>query len=146
LLRARLGDRAGEVESAIGLDVNTVASAEAWASLSWEAVARLVIAAAETSGRPVLALDPGVVTRAELDRLRQELPDRTILICSDSTGGRVADLGLARTLVASVNGELVAVGSPGWIARNIDAVRARYGSSTEDARDDDDDEELDDED
>jgi hypothetical protein len=144
-LRDRLGDRAGEIESTIGLDVNTVVSAEAWASLSCEAMARLVIAAAETSGRPLLALDPGVVTRAELDRLRRERPDRTILVCGDATGGRVADLGLVRTLVASVHGELVAAGSPSWIARNLDAVRARYGAPTEGARDGDD-EELDDED
>lgn len=143
-LRERLGDRATEVEAGIGLDTDVVASADAWASLSSEAVARLVLAAAEESGRPVLALDHRVVTRSELDRLEASSPDRTILVCSGSMEQRPDDLGLARTLVASVRGDIVAVGSPAWVARNADEIHLRCDIPA--VQEHDDGEELDDED
>lgn len=143
-LRERLGDRAMEVEASIGLDTHVVASADAWASLSREAVARLVLAAAETSGRPLLALDDKMVTRSDLDRLEAASPEHTILVCSGSIEQRARDLGVSRTLVASVRGDIVAVGSPAWVARNADEIDRRCGIPVAPMQDDD--EELDDED
>lgn len=144
-LRERLGDQAEAVERAVGLDPSAVVPAEAWAALPAEAADRLMVVAAEASTRPVLALDPGLATPEILARLRGAAPERIVLVCTSVRATPVGgELGASRTLVGSSRGELLAVGSPAWVAEQWEVI-AEDPSETAAAQPADD-EELDDED
>lgn len=121
-LRARLGEHADAVEAAVGLDPDAVVSPEGWAQLPREAAERLVLVAAEASQRPVLAVAPELVTPEWVERLRQGGEGRVLLVCG--TGSRPGDagLGIARELVVSAAGQVVAIGSPTWIQQRWDTI------------------------
>lgn len=122
-LRERLGDQAGPVEEAIGLDPRVAVPAEAWQKLPTEAAARLVLVAAEASDRPVLAVARDLVTPEWVERHHHEGEAKIVLVCH---GEPAHDgLGLDRTVVASADGDVLAVGSPQWVARNWDDICAR---------------------
>lgn len=144
-LRQRLGDQAALIEEVVGLDPSAVVPAGAWATLPRDARDRLVLVAAEAGSRPVLALDRGLATRETLDRLRREAGDRIVVVCSSSgPGGHDEPLGITRKVVVSTSGEVLAIGSPGWIDDRWDLIGDRgVGGATADASGDD---ELDDED
>jgi hypothetical protein len=144
-LRQRLGEHASAVEAAVGTDPFTAAPAEAWASLSRPAIDRLVLAAAELSDRPVLALDRRLATRDGLERLGRAASDRIVVVCTCGTPEGADELGIRRQFVASSRGAVVAAGSPAWIARYWDVIgdRPQDGSASAAAWSDDD---LDDED
>lgn len=139
-LREQLGDQAGPVERAIGLDPTAVVPAEAWAQLPDDAAARLVLVAAEASERPVLAVDHNLLTRTWAQRLiAGGRRDRVVLVCSRGPCGDGAALGVRRSVVAFPDGRIGAIGSPGWIARNWDALGTRRGDTTAPAMAGDDD-------
>lgn len=142
-LRARLGDQAGPVEEAIGLDPRVAAPPEAWAQLPAEAAARLVLIAAADSERPVLAIDGSLAAQEGAERLEEAASDKMVLVCSNGAGASHDGLGITRRVVASQQGEALAVGSPQWIAENWDGIVERRGDLV--AADPWDDEDLDEE-
>lgn len=147
-LRDRLGEHATTIEAAVGLDPSGVVSADAWARVPNEAMQRLVLTCAAASGRPVLAVDRSLADGGELARLAREVTDRVILVCSgvgdDSATSPAALPEVARRLVVSTHAEIVAIGSPDWVADHWDEIRTRLDEPTSPASWDDD--ELDDED
>jgi hypothetical protein len=121
-LQARLGEHAATIEEAVGTDPDVVVPCEAWTGLPDEAMTRLVLATAEASRRPVLVLDRGLATTGELERLQAEASDRIVVVCSSGAPSEHDELGISRTVVASVHGDILAIGSPAWIAGNWSTI------------------------
>lgn len=138
-LRERLGEHAAPVEDALGLDPTAVVPAEAWATLPEDAVARLVLVAAEGSERPVLALDRRLATSEELDRLTRQRTDKIVVVCSTGAPADHDGLGITRTVVASSRGDILAIGSPKWVAEHWEAIRDRGAEPAAAATGDDED-------
>lgn len=124
-LSDRLGDQATAVEDAIGLDPSAAVPAEAWEKLPPEAAARLVLVAAEASERPILAVDRDLATEDWVQRLRRESNDKIVLVCSSGSSAPQNGLGISRKVVASAHGDVLAIGSSGWVDRNWDAISER---------------------
>jgi hypothetical protein len=123
--RARLGDEAAAVEAAIGLDPTVEVAPDAWRRLTERACARLALAAAEGSRRPVLAVDRAIVELDEAERLERLARGRVVLVCSN--GGADADPipRVARRLVISPRGWVLAAGSPGWVRDHREEIAER---------------------
>lgn len=124
-LRERLGDQADPIEEAIGLDPSVAVPPESWAKLSPEATARLVLVAAEASDRPVLAIDRDLATPEWLERLRQQAGDKILLLCSSGEPTFHDGFGIERSVVASVYGGVLAIGSEQWVGRHWEGICER---------------------
>lgn len=127
-LRAQLGDEAGAVEAAIGLEPDEVVSAEAWQQLPEHAAGRLVLAAATASPRSVLAIDRALAAQEGVDHLRHLADGRMVLVCGNGELAAGEDLAVERKLVVSPRGEVIAAGSPRWVAENWSAISERLAA------------------
>lgn len=121
-LRTWLGDDADAVAETVGLDPRASVSPQAWAQLPSQAAARLVVAAAASSERPVLALDRSLATQEGGERLKELAQGKLVLVCSRGAPPPSDHLGITRTVVASRHGRVLAVGSPHWVAEHWDTV------------------------
>lgn len=115
-LRARLGGHATAVEEAVGLDPDVAVPPQAWEHLPQEALDHLLLVAAEQSPRPVLALHERLATASALARLREQC-DKVVLVCSTGPPEDPREHAVDRVVVGSSAGDVVAVGTPGWVAR-----------------------------
>lgn len=124
-LRERLGDQAAPVEDTIGLDPSVAVPAEAWARLPVEAAARLVLVAAEASERPVCAVARDLATEEWIERLSRGPGNKIVLVCGSGAPLRHDGLAMNREVVASVDGDILAIGSAKWVVHNWDAISER---------------------
>lgn len=144
-LRARLGDEAGAVEDAIGLEPDAVVPEAAWERLPERAAARLVVTVATASPRSVLAIDRELAVREGIEHLEDVARDKIVLVCTDGGTPDGDALRVTRKVVVSPRGEVLAVGSPRWIAEHRQAITERLAQDGPQLHDEPADDDFDDE-